>query len=577
MHLSFLELIFIYFFIFLTHRPIGTFNEVVDEIYTRVEYVEPWAAGASRAPSSAFCLLFKLGCLRLTTKQLMMLINHRDSPYIRAIGFLYIRYTIEPKQHWGWFRDYTEDPEEFSPSSGFNAPTTTMGEFVLRLIKDQNYYSTQLPRIPVPVQRDLDVKVAMVAEDKLRDKFHRKHMHLFAPKARAKARYSEDEEWYDATLVEPVSDAQDRWIVKYDEYDETEERSIGQLDLLDPKYSFKENHEGKGLSAREMAQKLREREKEKVTTGGRDFAHRPASLKGALSMKLNNNPQRKGGERSVLDELAQVSGPSTTQQSSTDNPQPKRKKKRGLRLDDDGPIEDNKGTGKDLRILSGNLGRDHHTSTTGNNRRGGFRHTERRDNERGRPSHRDQRRSPSKERRPKDNERRSSRGRSGSRSRHGDRRDDLGERRSHHRRSRSPRRRSRDRSRHRRSLERKDRDKERRRSSHKRRSRSRSRSRSRKDKRRRHSRSSSCSRSRDDSLEKRKRRSRSPDKHRSKSPSSGSELSLSSGSSDGEKAENVRKDAVKAKYQSVTSLHGEKSENFADKSLVDEDIVTIGS
>ena len=41
--------------------------------------------------------------------------NHVDSPYIRAIGFLYLRYAYDPKQMFDWFVDYLEDPEEFSP------------------------------------------------------------------------------------------------------------------------------------------------------------------------------------------------------------------------------------------------------------------------------------------------------------------------------------------------------------------------------------------------------------------------------------------------------------------------------
>lgn len=48
--------------------------------------------GAGGIVSSAFCLLYKLFTLRLTRKQVMGLITHQDSPYIRALGFMYIRY-----------------------------------------------------------------------------------------------------------------------------------------------------------------------------------------------------------------------------------------------------------------------------------------------------------------------------------------------------------------------------------------------------------------------------------------------------------------------------------------------------
>ena len=42
--------------------------------------------------SSAFCLLYKLFTLKMTKKQVIGLITHKDSPYIRGLGFMYIRY-----------------------------------------------------------------------------------------------------------------------------------------------------------------------------------------------------------------------------------------------------------------------------------------------------------------------------------------------------------------------------------------------------------------------------------------------------------------------------------------------------
>ncbi len=124
-----------------------TYHEVIDEIYYRVSHLEPWergkgwdvgtdelvrrpvvgqitdgasimnlkvsflrncsgsrktsgqtgmcggvrGVGAGGIVSSAYCLLFKLGTLKLTRKQVNGLINHGDSPYIRGLGFMYIR------------------------------------------------------------------------------------------------------------------------------------------------------------------------------------------------------------------------------------------------------------------------------------------------------------------------------------------------------------------------------------------------------------------------------------------------------------------------------------------------------
>lgn len=48
--------------------------------------------GTGGIVSTAFCLLYKLFTLKLTRKQVMGLITHTDSPYIRALGFMYIRF-----------------------------------------------------------------------------------------------------------------------------------------------------------------------------------------------------------------------------------------------------------------------------------------------------------------------------------------------------------------------------------------------------------------------------------------------------------------------------------------------------
>jgi pre-mRNA-splicing factor 38B len=67
--------------------------------------------GTGGIVSSAFCLLFKLFTLRLTRKQVNGLLHHRDSPYIRGLGFLYVRYTQPPADLWEWFEPYLDDEE----------------------------------------------------------------------------------------------------------------------------------------------------------------------------------------------------------------------------------------------------------------------------------------------------------------------------------------------------------------------------------------------------------------------------------------------------------------------------------
>jgi len=47
----------------------------------------------------------------------------QDSPYIRAIGFLYLRYTIDPEKLWTWLSPYLDDAEEFNAAANPNDKT----------------------------------------------------------------------------------------------------------------------------------------------------------------------------------------------------------------------------------------------------------------------------------------------------------------------------------------------------------------------------------------------------------------------------------------------------------------------
>ncbi|KAJ1261972.1 hypothetical protein BS78_09G070400 [Paspalum vaginatum] len=134
-----------------------TYHEVIDEIYTCVEHVEPWMTGNCRGPSTAFCLLYKFFTMKLTVKQMHGLLKHPDSPYIRAIGFLYLRYVADPKVLWTWYEPYLRDDEEFSPGS--NGRMTTMGVYVRDLILGQYYFDSLLPRIPLPVTRQVSANL----------------------------------------------------------------------------------------------------------------------------------------------------------------------------------------------------------------------------------------------------------------------------------------------------------------------------------------------------------------------------------------------------------------------------------
>ncbi|GIX82886.1 hypothetical protein CEXT_52511 [Caerostris extrusa] len=154
-----------------------TYHEVIDEIYFKVNHLEPWEKGSRKTAgqtgmcggvrgvgaggivSTAFCILYKLFTLKLTRKQVVGLINHIDSPHIRALGFMYIRYTQPPADLWEWYEHYLDDDEELDVKAG-GGQVMTIGEMLCHFLSKLEWFSTLFPRIPVPVQKDLERKLS---------------------------------------------------------------------------------------------------------------------------------------------------------------------------------------------------------------------------------------------------------------------------------------------------------------------------------------------------------------------------------------------------------------------------------
>ncbi|CAI2183433.1 2990_t:CDS:2 [Funneliformis geosporum] len=130
-----------------------TYHEVIDEIYNH----EPFLKGTTA--STAFCLLYKLWTLRLTVKQINGLIQHTDSPHIRALGFLYLRYVCKPVHLWDWLEEYLDDEEDVQVQGGSRPVIINIGKMCRQLLTDQKWLGTILPRIPVPIARDIEQKL----------------------------------------------------------------------------------------------------------------------------------------------------------------------------------------------------------------------------------------------------------------------------------------------------------------------------------------------------------------------------------------------------------------------------------
>jgi pre-mRNA-splicing factor 38B len=102
--------------------------------------------------------LYKLYTLKLTRKQLNGLLKHADSPYIRGLGFMYIRYALPPSDFFEWYEEFLQDEEEVDVKAG-GGQTMTIGQMCRQFLTKLEWFSTLFPRIPVPVQKQIDQKL----------------------------------------------------------------------------------------------------------------------------------------------------------------------------------------------------------------------------------------------------------------------------------------------------------------------------------------------------------------------------------------------------------------------------------
>lgn len=180
-----------------------------DEVYNSVRHVGPWQTGTTRTPSTASCLLLKFMLMKLTHKQLRGLLETSDSPYVRSMGLLFLRYCCPPKDLWSYFEPFLEDDEEFAPSPDEDLKMT-MGEFCIKLLTDMQYFGTTLPRIPVPIERKIKVMLLLLQERQKRRRENARLQDLgkFSKGSKVQAIYGDEANepaWYEAVIDSKAS------------------------------------------------------------------------------------------------------------------------------------------------------------------------------------------------------------------------------------------------------------------------------------------------------------------------------------------------------------------------------------
>ena len=228
-------------------------NAIIDEIYYEVQSLQPFASGGGgdKTPSSAFCLLLRLLTLRMTDHQLDLTLKHVDSPYIRAIGFMYLRYGGPPDQIISWIQPYLYDSEELTvEASGKQQKhnqATTMGQFVRDLFRSRDFHGTPLPRFPLDIERSIQVLLLQAEKVAERAAKHKQNTSLMAHfqtvGSEVMALYGDDENpvtWYKAVIDRVITrDEQTgatlfypKFVVTFPEYGNTETVLLGELDSI---------------------------------------------------------------------------------------------------------------------------------------------------------------------------------------------------------------------------------------------------------------------------------------------------------------------------------------------------------
>jgi len=277
-------------------------NAVIDEIYYEVTNLLVFQV--HQQPSTAFCLLLRLLTLRMTPHQLDLTLKHEDSPYIRGIGFLYLRYAGPPERLLEWIEPYLQDEEVFTveKAESRGAEKITMGAFVRRLFQSREYRETTLPRLPLQWERELQVRLLAADQIANRAQEHfrnRSRMERFSKiGAKVRALYGDEENpvtWYTAEVdrVIPATrpGGHPKFVVTFTEYGNTETVTLGELDVLESERSKHPRAE----VGRDLYEEVQRRERDKAS-GARHHHHRrgpPPTTKQSLSVSSSRDHHRR--------------------------------------------------------------------------------------------------------------------------------------------------------------------------------------------------------------------------------------------------------------------------------------------
>ncbi|SCM03013.1 pre-mRNA-splicing factor 38B, putative [Plasmodium chabaudi chabaudi] len=278
-----------------------TFKEVLDEILSYADHVEPYCIGSTRAPSTLFCCLYKFFTMQLTKKQLKSLIDNKESCYVRACGFLYLRYVHCPSNLWMWFEPYMLDDDEFTISAD-KRKLVTIGEYVQSLLYDDKYFNTVLPRLPIKIKNIYGARLMLMSDHRKRHKKNKEQISKFVKGEHIMAYVNG--EWEKGEIGGIVNQAKEKVFVRIRKIDGNEKIvHLGYVKLIskdsergkgNDRRSSVERSKGRGRSRDRSRDRSRSRRRRRRRSRSRD---RSRSRSRDRSRERRRRKKRSGDER----------------------------------------------------------------------------------------------------------------------------------------------------------------------------------------------------------------------------------------------------------------------------------------
>ncbi|CAK0901754.1 unnamed protein product, partial [Prorocentrum cordatum] len=180
----------------------GNVQTVVEKICKYVDHVEPHSLGSSTEASAMFCCVFRLLQMQAPV-QVRRLLDSKESPYVRAAGFLAMRFSSKAHKMWEVFQLYLFDQEEIKLHSSKSSTSTTIGTWLKQyLLNEDRYFTTILPRLPLTLKYEIGSRLLQITELSLGVEYQRnlEHIDLFS-KPGTQVEFLDTEAWEEATVV----------------------------------------------------------------------------------------------------------------------------------------------------------------------------------------------------------------------------------------------------------------------------------------------------------------------------------------------------------------------------------------